>query len=240
MSGAIVSRMWVPDRAVPDRAIWLAACLAALSCNTEQATDAAKKTVDASKKAADAAIDGTHDVIDESKAEATAQKQKIEALYAKVTDTGQLSESASKWIETQAKQQAEKQGETIETVIMTGVQVAPVALEVGKVLNDAVETDTAIEPIYQEIEGDTDAVDAAIENMPRVEVIDGVTVGCRRLDTVETHQAVKERAYLVTWRREDHLVGFVYRSTRTIDIDKLVAETPRLLKLTQATLDQSG
>lgn len=224
-----------------------ASLLVGVACNTDQATEAAKKTADASKKAADAAIESTQEVIDDGKKtakelgdEATARKQKIEALYAKVTDTGELSDSATRWIEAQAKEQAEKQGGTIETVIVTGTQVAPVALEVSKVLNDAVQTDTAIEPIYQKIEGDTETVDAAIENMPRVEVVDGVTVGFRQLDTLDTDKAVKERAYLVTWRREDHLVGFVYRSTRTIDLDKLVAETPRLMKLTRAALEASG
>ena len=79
-------------------------------------------------------------------------------------------------------------------------------------------------------------VDKAIGDMPRVEVVDGVTVGFRQMDQVDTSTRVKERGYLVMWRHENHLVGFVYRSTRTINVDQLVAETPRLIELTQRTL----
>jgi hypothetical protein len=39
------------------------------------------------------------------------------------------------------------------------------------------------------------------------------------------------------WRQGDHLVGFVYRSRREIDIEKMVAEAPRLVKLVQTATD---
>jgi hypothetical protein len=65
--------------------------------------------------------------------------------------------------------------------------------------------------------------------MPRVEVIDGVTVGFRKLDAIENLKLHKERAFLVMWRRDHHLVGFLYRSTRTIDIEVVIKETPRLM-----------
>ncbi len=54
-------------------------------------------------------------------------------------------------------------------------------------------------------------------------------------ETTNTHQ-IKERGYLVTWRDGDRLYGFVYRSKRSIDIDKLVADTPRLLRLAKAAV----
>lgn len=222
----------------------LSLLLALSACNPEEATETTRKmaedAADASKKMADVTVEGTRDVVDGTKQavdsvteEANRQKDEATALYRRITDTGELSKSASAWLEAQAGQ-----GEMMEQVIVKGTQIAPVALEVGTALNGAVESDTAIEPIYQKIgpASDPAAVDAAIEKMPRVEVIDGVTVGFRHLDTLETDRSIKERAYLVTWRRDDHLVGFVYRSTRTIDLEKLVAETPRLVALTRTAL----
>ncbi len=72
--------------------------------------------------------------------------------------------------------------------------------------------------------------------MPRTEVVDGLKIGFKQMDeTTNTHQ-IKERGYLVTWRDGDRLYGFVYRSKRSIDIDKLVADTPRLLRLAKAAV----
>ncbi len=207
--------------------------------------DKAVKTADATKKLADDATRAGNDAIDTTKrATDTVVKtgkdaaDKGKAIYdsaasawADIPGTGELSDTAKGWLDG-----ATDRG-TIEAVVREGTQLAPVALEIGKSLHDAIDSDTAIEPIYQEIEpGEAEEVDAAIEDMPRTEVVDGLTIGFKQLDeTTNTHK-IKERGYLVTWRDGDRLYGFVYRSKRTIDIDKLVADAPRLLKLTRAAV----
>jgi hypothetical protein len=51
----------------------------------------------------------------------------------------------------------------------------------------------------------------------------------------DTGGRTTESAYLVLWRRDDHLLGFVYRSRKRVDIDTLVRETPRLVGLISAS-----
>lgn len=205
---------------------------------SDLADDAAEKAktmgndaVDASKKAAAGLA---NDAVDASKkaaaglADATASKTR--EWVDDLRNDGELSTTAKAWIAEQAS------GDSIETFIGKGAQLAPAAMEASRVLHDAVDSETALEPIYQEIDGDTSEVDAAIGDMPRTEVVDGVTLGFRQLDKSDNHEKVKERGYLVMWRHEDHLVGFVYRSKRTIDIDQLVAQAPRLYALTQGAV----
>jgi len=186
------------------------------------------KAADASKalagEVADRSVDGSKQVLEAGKAKAG-------ELWADVPDSGELSDTVTEWLSSHATE------DSMSALVVRGKQVAPVALEMGRVLGGAVQSDTKIEPIYQPLDERGEAFDAAIEDMPRVEVIDGVQVGFRQLDALSASRSVKERGYLVTWRRNDHLVGFVYRSTRTIDLDTLVAETPRLLALTQSVLD---
>jgi hypothetical protein len=246
--------------AVPSLALALA--LAPAACDfgenaAADASDASKKAVDASKKAASDAVDASKkaageladDAVDASKktagelADATVDASKkavdattsgAKALFDDVRNDGELSDSAKTWLKSQADGSDDS---SIESVLVKGVQLAPVALEATKVLIEATDSETAIEPIFQKVDGDSSKADAAIKGMPRVEAIDGLTIGFKQMDSLDTSKKVEQRAYLVMWRHEDHLVGFVYRSTRTIDIEKLVAETPRLMKLTQKALE---
>jgi hypothetical protein len=195
----------------------------------------------ASKKAATEAVDASAELmgeaLDASKKAATeavdATKAQMGALFDDLRNDGELSQTAKAWL----SEQADKAAETdIEAVVDTGVQLAPVALEASKVLIDAVDADTAIEPIFQKVGDDPAKVDAAIGDMPRVEAIDGLTVGFKLMDRLESGTAIKQRGYLVMWRSEEYLVGFVYRTMRALDLETLVAETPRLVKLTQQAL----
>ncbi|MCA9708245.1 MAG: hypothetical protein KDK70_20500 [Myxococcales bacterium] len=189
--------------------------------------DAAEATKEAAGKAVDASKEAMGDVAD-------ATREGVHSLYEDLRTDGELSQTAKAWLAAQAEKASEAD---IEAIVHTGVQLAPVALEASKVLADAVDTETAIEPIFQRVGDDQAKIDEAIGDMPRVEAIEGLTVGFKQLDTLDSSTSVKQRGYLVMWRHEEHLVGFVYRSTRTIDLDKLVAETPRLVKLTQQALD---
>lgn len=216
----------------------------AVKAGEKAARNASQQAMDASKNAASSAMDASKNAageladsaVDRSKKaagdlmDATASGAK--ALFADLRGDGELSASAKQWLRSQASDAT-----TIEGVLARGVQLAPVAIEAAKVLADAVDSDTAIEPIFQAVAGDTREADAAIGGMPRVEVIDGLTVGFKQMDRLDSGHHVKQRGYLVMWRRGDHLVGFVYRSTRTIDLAKLVAQTPRLVALTQSALD---
>lgn len=219
--------------------------VAAMSKKASDAADATKKFADDASKAGKTAIDTTKDAIDTTK-DATnkvvatgkdaADKGKewyasAAAAWAGIPGTGEFSETAKAWLA------AATDEATIEAVVREGTQVAPVAIEIGRTLHAAIDSDTAIEPIFQKVpEGEAEQVDAAISDMPRTEVVDGLKIGFKQLDeTTNTHQ-IKERGYLVTWRDGDRLYGFVYRSKRSIDIDKLVADTPRLLRLAKAAV----
>ncbi len=149
-----------------------------------------------------------------------------------LTDTGALSSAAVSLLDASASASGSA---SIEAAVAKGKQIAPVVVEAKRTMNEAVDEDTAIEPIYQPIEpGEAPKVSESIRAMPRVEVIDGVTVGFKMLDDVEMTKIKKERAVLVMWQQGDHLVGFLYRSRRTIDLEVVVRKTPQLMKLMQA------
>jgi hypothetical protein len=203
------------------------------------ACDDATKATDAATKAAQNAVDGAGKRVDElGKRTTDATKDAIDKTknatrkaWADLPGSGELSSSAMTWMKDTAE------STDMRAVVAKGVQIAPVALEIGKTINAAVDSDTAIEPIYQSLDGrDPAEVDKAIGSMSRVEVVDGVKVGFSQLSKLDAGTSVDESAYLVTWRRDDHLLGMVYRSKRTVDLDMLVKEAPRLIALTQAAV----
>ncbi len=110
---------------------------------------------------------------------------------------------------------------------------ARAAIEIGKALNDAVERDTSIEPIYEPLDDQAaiDETDAAIKDMARVEVIDGLTIGMEDMARTDTQKHETRSGFLVLWRQGSHRVGFVYRTSRTIDLAQLANDAPRLISL---------
>ncbi len=149
-----------------------------------------------------------------------------------LTDSGALSQGANEWLSKQTSNDAAL------AAVQKGVQLAPVAIEAAKVLNQAVDDETAIEPIFQKVDPEKQKeIDDAIGSMPKVEVINGVKVGFRKLDAVETSKLKKEQAAVVLWRKDDHVIGFVYRTKRTIDLEVLAKEAPRLITLTETALE---
>lgn len=152
---------------------------------------------------------------------------------------GELSAAAKGWL----RRGAEASASSIESVLQKGEQVVPVALEITRALVAAIDTDTAIEPIYQEVAGGSTELalrraeaDAAIRGMARVEPIEGLEVGFKQLSSLDAGTSVSESAYLVMWRQDDRLVGFVFRSRRAIAIDQLVRDAPRLVALVRSVL----
>lgn len=119
---------------------------------------------------------------------------------------------------------------TLEARIRAGESSATDILRSAKRLSGAVSNDTTVLPIYRPA-GDAAKVDEEIGDMPRTEVIDGVTVGFKRVRKLSMAEKADDDAYLVLWRRDDKIIGFVYQKKSRIDIDVLVEETPKLMKL---------
>ena len=153
--------------------------------------------------------------------------------------SGKLSETVEDWL----RRGAAASSEGIEAVLKRGEQGIPVAVEIGKALVGAVDSDTLIEPIYQEVGGGSPELavkrseaDAAIKGMTRVEVIDGLQVGFKELSSLDLGHSVSEQAFLVVWRQDDRLIGFVYRSRRDIALQQLVAVAPKIVGLVRSAL----
>jgi hypothetical protein len=182
----------------------------------ERAKEVAKEVGAEAKEAGERAKEAAQEAVDKSK-EMWAERK------------GELSDSAKDIL---AKGAASSAG-SVEAMLHKGTQVAPVAMDVAKTLHGAVDSDTEIEPIVQNLD-DANAqaeLDKRIADMPRVETIDGVQVGFKEVTQWDTGGRGKESAYLILWRRDARLFGLVYRSKNRINIDKLVAEAPRLIRL---------
>lgn len=194
---------------------------------------------DAAKQAGDAALEAGKDAAKQA-GDAAAQAGKALAettvddaqrWLTDLPDDGVLSDEAKAWLRTKA----DDTSAGIARIVADGDQLAPEALDIGKGMASAVSSDSSFEPIVQRVE-DSAKVDAAIGDMPKVEVVDGLTVGVQRVDGWEgaTHQ--ERRGYLVTWREGDYLYGFVYRSRRDVDLAVVAGEVPRLVRLVRAAV----
>ncbi|MCY1055097.1 hypothetical protein [Nannocystis sp. SCPEA4] len=169
----------------------------------------------------------------------TAEAARAARAWAENLNLGELSEAARGWL----RKGAEASSSGIEAVLQKGEQVVPVAVEIGRALGGAVDTSTQFEPIYQEVPGGSSELaerraeaDAAIQGMPRVEVIDGLSVGFKQLSSFDVGHHASESAYLVMWRQHDRLIGFVLRSRRDVALAELVREAPRLVALVRSVL----
>jgi hypothetical protein len=235
--------MRYPSPMSPISRLAIPLALLAFSCPDPQALEqqakaAADQTVN---QAADKGKRVVADGVDKGKAAVAdglgQAEAKATALSDDIPGSGELSESSRRWLDS-----ASGSGDGVVPLVAKGMQLAPVAMEVAKVVNDAVDKDYAIEPIYQEIgdEAAQEALDDKLAKMPKTQEIDGVRVGFRRLSEVSSEKKLDESAYLVIWRRDAHLVGFIYRTRSEIDVDTLAAETPRLIGLVDKALEDHG
>lgn len=194
-----------------------------------EAADASQKAVDASKTAVDAskeAVDSTSKAAADALAATKKFSEQTKKWWDDIPDTGALSDQTTTWI----KNAADESGRTIENVLVEGEPYAPAAMQIAGGLASAVDGDRGFEPIYVKVSDSADA-DKKIGDMPKVQVVEDLTIGLKRVDSWEGLTQKKERGYLVLWREDDHLMGFVYRSRREIDIEKVAAEAPRLVAL---------
>lgn len=112
----------------------------------------------------------------------------------------------------------------VEAVIVKGRQLEDKAAAMKDTVTPALSDGVVFKPIYQRVDdAETMAtLDASIANMPRAEVIDGVTVGYR---------AHSKRQYLVLWRKGNYLVGFVYTSLTDIALEEIMKRAPALVRM---------
>jgi hypothetical protein len=218
------------------------------SCSTEELEDKAKQAGDKAKQAGAEALEKAEELGEQagekSKALAEQAGEKSKALAGKAKDgvegwwsgeapsSGELSDRAKTMLDAALPENG------VEAALARGTQLAPVALEIGKAVHEAIDSDTKIEPIIQKVD-DQDAqaeLDAKISGMPRVETIEGVSVGFKDMTQYDSGGRTSESAYLVLWRKDDRLLGFVYHSRQRISIDTLIADAPRLIKLVQGAL----
>ena len=92
------------------------------------------------------------------------------------------------------------------------------------------------EAVRQEAAAERQRRLADLDGMPRVELIDGLSVGFKQLSSVDLGRTSSESAYLVMWRQHDRLIGFVFRSRRDVALADLVREAPRLVALVRSVL----
>jgi hypothetical protein len=161
-------------------------------------------------------------------------KHKAGELWAERPPAGELSERAKGML---AKGASASSG-GVEALLAKGVQIAPTAFEIAKILGDAVEGDVAIEPIVQKLDNEAAQaeLDARIKDMPRVETIHGLDVGFKDVTQWDPSGRETQSAYLILWRSDSRLLGLVYRSRKRVKLDSLVADAPRLISLVSGVL----
>ena len=208
--------------------------------------------------AQEAARDKARDVQDKAKVKAQEMgakaADKAEEVGAKARDkAGELVDDATDragemWAERKGElsagaksmlaEGAGASGESVLALVHRGEQLAPVAFDIAKTLKSNMDSDVDIEPIVQDLDDEAAQaeLDQRIADMPRVETIDGLDVGFKDVSQWDSGGREKESAYLILWRKDDRLYGLVYRSRSRVNIDKIVAEAPRMIAAVQGAL----
>jgi hypothetical protein len=194
------------------------AALALLACGADAAKDKAKEL---GEQAKDKAGELADDAVDKGK-----------ELWAE--RNGQLSAGAKSILD----KGASASGEGVEALLTKGEQLAPVAFDVAKTLHSAIDAEVDVEPIVQKLDDEQAQaeLDQRIRDMPRVETIEGLDVGFKDVTQWDSGGRENQSAYLILWRSDDRLLGLVYRSRKRINIDKMVAEAPRLIAMVQGVM----
>lgn len=140
-------------------------------------------------------------------------------------------EAAARYVDEKLKGWAEGADEgSVERRLAEGASSAEMIAKIASAVAGVVDSETTILPVYRHTDASRQDIDRAIGDMPRTEVVDGVTVGFKQLTSTDTEKHVTEKGYLVLWRHEDHLVGFVCRSRKTIDVATLVERAPAIIR----------
>jgi hypothetical protein len=178
--------------------------------------DAAETAKAAAETAKDKAVQAAETVKEAGKTAADKTREAARTVADKATDIKQTAVDV-------LAPHAKKIKGGIESVIVDTTHKATEAAKIATILASAVDRDTTVLPIYQDI-GDEAAqaqVDKVIADMPKTEAVDGLTIGFKDLVDLEGTQRTSDSGYLVVWRRGDKLIGFVYRSKMKVDFAKL-------------------
>lgn len=230
------------------------ALMTASACSKEQAQDAVDDAKARTQEALEKGSDRAEEELSEAKDAATERaKEELDAAKDKATQTAK--DKAQQWKEDLVPDKGEigefalglldkgTDPDTIESVVAKGKQIAPVAMDIGATLAEGYDKQVRFVPIYQTIDEQSEEgaqtpseVDELIGDMPRTETIDGLTVGFKQLKSTDAAERKDVSSYLVLWRKKDKLVGFIYHSERTLDLEHLIAQAPRLISLVEATL----
>lgn len=235
--------------------IALACALATASaCSKEQAREAVDGAKERTQEALEKGQDRAEEELTEAKDAATKRaKEEFDEAKDKAKQTAK--DKAKEWKEDLVPDKGEigqfalnlldkgTDADTVDRVVAKGKQIAPVALDIGKTLADGYDKKVRFVPIYQTIDEDAEEgaqtpaeVDALIGDMPRTETIEGLEVGFKQLNSKDVSEKKDVSSYLVLWRKDDKLVGFIYHSETTLDIEHFVEQAPRLIKLVEGIL----
>ena len=150
---------------------------AAASCSKEELEDKAKQAGDKAKQAGDKAKQAGAEALEKAEELGEQAGEKSKALAGRAKDgvedwwsgeapsSGELSDRAKTLLDAALPENG------VEAALARGTQLAPVALEIGKAVHGAIDSDTKIEPIIQKVDdqGAQAELDAKIAGMPRVE-----------------------------------------------------------------------
>ena len=215
------------------------ALVTASACSKEQARDAVDDAKERTQEAFEKGQDRAEEELEEAKdkAKQTAKDKAEEWKEELIPDKGEIGQFALNLLDRGTD------ADTVDKVVAKGKQIAPVAFDIGKTLAAGYDKKVRFVPIYQTIDEDAQEgaqtpaeVDALIGDMPRTETIEGLEVGFKQLNSKDVAEKKDVSSYLVLWRKDDKLVGFIYHSETTLDIEHFIEQAPRLIKLVEGIL----
>lgn len=228
--------------------------MTASACSKEQAQEVVDDAKQRTQDALDKGQDRAEEELTQAK-DAASERAKDELNEVREKATNSAKDKAQQWKDDLVPDKGEigefalgllgkgTDPETIEAVVAKGKQIAPVAMDIGSTLAKGYDKKVRFVPVYQTIDEDAEEgaqspaeVDELIGDMPRTETIDGLEVGFKQLKSTDVAERKDVSSYLVLWRKDDKLVGFIYHSQTTIDVEHLIEQAPRLISLVEGVL----
>jgi len=154
--------------------------------------------------------------------------------WAKLRQSGELGPHAGVWLEARADQ-----GGAIEAIIHKGRNITALTKDLSPALNEATDDARAVEAFAVEVEAER--ATPAIMAMARNRELGPVRIGFGELGhTSEGEPPTDDWGYLVAWFHHGAVVGFIYHSTRQLELDAVETETAKLVESMRAELPKRG